>query len=90
MKLLTQEQGSQLKKGDLVNVVWFSPRKSKDNPEAPSREYGGRAEYMESVWRDCVVMGAPHLTASDGYMVSVFYPREGGTKPVLTDHLELA
>ena len=71
MKLLTQEESKNLKVGQVVNVTWWSPRKDKLRPNAPTREHGGRTEYLESVWENEVVAQTPWLTASDGYGVSL-------------------
>lgn len=70
MNLLTQEQGAQLRPGDLVHVCWFSPRKPKGD-EPPSRQWDGRQEWLESVWRDQVVATAPVQTVSDGLAVTL-------------------
>lgn len=69
MKLLTQEEGSRLEPGDVVNVYWFSPRKPKDGPEPPSREWDGRLEWLSEVWNGEVVASEPRQTANDGVAV---------------------
>ncbi len=71
MKLLTQEEGKLLRPGDFVKVYWYGPRKQKDKPDAATREYGGRTEYLESTWDNCEVISQPYETASDGYGVNL-------------------
>ena len=71
MKLLTQEEGAQLKPGDVVNVYWFTPRKPKTEPTPESREWDGRTEWVENVWREQVVDSEPRMTPSDGWVVKL-------------------
>ena len=68
MKLISQDEAASLKAGQRVNVYWFSPRAPKGD-SVPTREYGGRTEYLESVWKDCVVKDEPYMSASDGWLV---------------------
>lgn len=70
MKLLTQEEGKNLKSGDRVNVHWFTPR-CKKGEVPPSRHFDGREEWLESVWLDETVAEAPYLTVSDGWAVKL-------------------
>ncbi len=70
MNLLTQEQGAQLKVGDVVNVYWFTPRKPKGE-EPPSRDWDGRMEWVETVWRNEVVDKDAWLATHDGWAVSL-------------------
>lgn len=71
MKLLTQEQGAALKAGDSVNVYWFSPRRGKAEPEPPSREWGGRQEWVDEVWANETVDSEPYDSACDGLLVKL-------------------
>ena len=70
MKLLTQEEGALLKPGDVVNVYWFSPRKPKGE-EPPSREWDGRQEWVDTVWRNEVIEEGPWETTQDGLGVKL-------------------
>ena len=70
MKLLTQEEGAQLKPGDVVDVYWFTPRKTKGE-ERPSRWYGEREEWIESVDRGRVVSKAAWESTNDGFVVAL-------------------
>ncbi len=70
MKLLTQEEGARLRPGDKVNVVWFSPRKPKGE-EPFSREWDGRQEWVETVWRNEVVDTLPWESTQDGLVVKL-------------------
>jgi hypothetical protein len=87
---MTQEDAALLKDGDLVDVWWFSPRKDKHNPDAKTREYGGRTEYLELVWRNVPVKGEPYMTASDGYLVPVLDPNDKTVKHFLASRMSFA
>ncbi len=84
MNLLTQEQGARLKVGDKVNVIWFTPRKPKGE-EVASRQWEGRTEWMESVWRGEEVAKDAWLSTHDGYAVTL----KGRSQIWLASHMEL-
>ncbi len=70
MNLLTQEQAKSLKPGDVVLVYWFTPRKPKERPDSPTREFGGRTEYMEYVFEH-TVDSYPWESTSDGLVLKL-------------------
>lgn len=84
MKLLTQEEGAQLRVGDVVNVYFFTPRKPKGEVEPPSRFHDGRQEWVSEVWRNKKVTKDAWETTQDGYAVAL----EGSAVPWLTNHME--
>lgn len=86
MNLLSQEQGARLRKGDKVNVHFFTPRKPKGDVEPPSRIFDGRQEWVTESWLGRSVTTDAWETTQDGYAVTV----EGSWMPWLVNRMELA